>query len=182
MIWRFPESTAIRHLQHGNVIVHATEGVFGLGCRAYDQRACARVAVLKGRRTRPFIVVVSDFAQIVTAVDVAQVDFALICASWPGPETWILPAARTAPRWLCGDNCTIAVRVTGHVQFARLCAVAGPMVSTSANQPGRKPAQNLLQARNYFGATVDFYLNGALETPGRPTRIRDATSGLALRS
>ncbi|TDJ69842.1 MAG: hypothetical protein E2O35_00765, partial [Proteobacteria bacterium] len=49
IIWRFPESTAIRHLQHGNVIVHATEGVFGLGCRAYDQHACARVAALKGR-------------------------------------------------------------------------------------------------------------------------------------
>jgi L-threonylcarbamoyladenylate synthase len=177
------ERVAARRLRNGGLIAHATEGVFGLGCHAFDEDACARVALLKGRSSKkPFIVVVAEFAQIAAVADQTRVDFRAISASWPGPETWIFPATTAAPRWLISDQRTIAVRVTAHGQFNRLCMAVGPIVSTSANLPGRRPALNVLQARRYFGHTVDFYLPGMLTSPGRPSRIRDARSGSALRS
>ena len=176
------ESAAIHKLRRGRVIAQATEGVFGLGCRAFDEDACARLAALKGRgQDKRFIVVVADFAQIRAALHLQEMSLARIFASWPGPETWVFPAATAAPRWLGSEDRTIAVRVTGHPQLARLCAAVGPMVSTSANLPGRKPALNLLQVRHYFGTAIDFYLAGELITPGRVTRIRDARSGSPLR-
>jgi L-threonylcarbamoyladenylate synthase len=182
MPYRPLESAALGQLRRGRVIIHATEGVFGLGCLAGDEDACGRVAALKGRgRTQRFIVVVADFAQIEAAVELTRVAFAPIAASWPGPETWVFPAAAAAPRWLRSASRTIAVRVTAHPQFARLCAAVGPMVSTSANPSGGKPAVTLLRARHYFGTAVDCYLAGELLTPGRPSRIRDAISGLSLR-
>ncbi len=170
-------------LRSGRVIVHPTEGVFGLACRALDERACSFVSKLKQRSPKQsFIVVVADFRQIEFAVEQAQIDFSAINASWPGPETWVFPATRAAPRWLTSADRTIAVRVTGHEQFARLCTSVGPIVSTSANPKGRRPALDLLQSRRYFGYMVDFYLGGSLTVPGRPSRIRDAASGLALRA
>ena len=176
------ESAASRRLRQGQVIVHPTEGVFGLACRALDSRACGIVGALKRRSPKQaFIIVVADFRQIQSAVDLCQVDLAPISASWPGPETWVFPATQLAPSWLTGVDGTIAVRVTGHAQFARLCTEVGPLVSTSANPKGRQPALNLLQARRYFGSSVDFYLGGNLAVPGRPSRIRVATSGLSLR-
>lgn len=179
---RLREAAAIRHLRRGNLLAHATEGVFGLGCRALDADACARLARLKGRsRKKAFIVVAADFSQIAAMVDLDHVEYSVISASWPGPETWVLPFAATAPRWLGSEAHTIAVRVTAHPQFARLCRAVGPMVSTSANLPQRKPALNLLRARHYFGTRVDFYLDGRLLRPGRPSRIRDASRGLSIR-
>ncbi len=177
------ELAAGRRLRQGQIIVHPTEGVFGLACRALDVQALRRVSNLKQRSPKqPFIVVVADFQQIEYAVDLTRIDLTPISAGWPGPETWVFPASQLAPRWLTGDDCTIAVRVTGHPQFARLCSDVGPIVSTSANTKGRRPALNLLQARRYFGGSVDFYLGGKLTVPGRPSRIRVATSGLSLRS
>ncbi len=176
------ESAAIRELRRGRVIAQATEGVFGLGCRAFDQGACARLAALKGRaKNKRFIVVVADFAQISRALHPQGTALEEVLASWPGPETWVFPVAPAAPRWLRGEDRTIAVRVTAHRQLARICAAVGPIVSTSANPPGRKPALNLARVRGYFGRKVDFYLAGDLITPGRATRIRDARSGLLLR-
>jgi len=176
------EAVAIRQLRQGGVVVHATEGVFGLACRANQADACDRIAGLKGRRTsKRFIVVVAAFAQISAVLDLAGVNMERIVASWPGSETWIFPARWAAPRWLCSRDHTIAVRVTGHPQFARLCAAVGPLVSTSANLQGRRSAANLLQARHYFRNAVDCYLPGDLLAPGRPSRIRNAHSGLVLR-
>ncbi len=182
MRW-WQERLAARRLRNGGIIAHATEGVFGLGCRAFDQDACKQVAIRKGRSSKkPFIVVVAEFAQIAGAVDQTQIDFAKVSASWPGPETWIFPATKVAPRWLISDQCTIAVRVTGHRQFGRLCTAVGPMLSTSANLPGRPPALSLLEVRRFFGHAVDFYLPGELMSTGRPSRIRDARGGSTVRS
>lgn len=65
--------------------------------------------------------------------------------------------------------------------MAALCNAAGPLVSTSANPAGRKPARSMLMARVYFRTGVDLYLNGALGASARPTTIRDGRSGRLLR-
>ena len=35
----------------------------------------------------------------------------------------------------------------------------GPLVSTSANAEGERPAQSVEQARKYFGEQLDFYID-----------------------
>jgi L-threonylcarbamoyladenylate synthase len=177
------ESAARRHLRAGRVIVHPTEGVFGLACLAFDPHACRRVSVLKRRpANKRFIVVVAHFEQIAHVLDVRQSEFTQLEQKWPNPETWILPASRVAPKWLCSDSNTIAVRVTRHAQFLRLCRSTGPLLSTSANLPNRPPAVSLLQARHYFGATVDSYLSGRLTNMGKPSVIRDIQTGNIVRA
>jgi len=179
---RWLETVAIDRLKRGGVIVNATEGVYGLAARAQDESACATLSRLKSRGpAKPFIVVAADFRQVAAMVDVSEIDLEYVTATWPGPETWILPASRVTPQWLVSRQGTLAVRITAHAQLARLATAVGPLISTSANPPGRPPALNRLAARQYFGNRVACYLPGSLLRPGVPSRIRDSRSGLSLR-
>ena len=99
--------------------------------------------------------------------------------SEPG-TTWVLPAAEQVPDWLTGGRDSIAMRLTPHPVARALCeAVAGPVVSTSANRSGHVPARSAMQLRRRFGAEVDCVLAGT--AGGRPTAIRRYPDGERLR-
>lgn len=170
-------------LRGGGVIANATEAVIGLAARAHDQAAGKRIRRLKKRpMAKPFIVVVAEIEQLAKLVRLGTPCDEQIRASWPGPHTWVLPAATGAPRWLVSTTQAIAVRVTAHPQMSALCRAVGPLVSTSANPAGRRPARSMIAARRYFRARVDLYLTGALGPTSRPTSIRDGRTGALVRA
>ncbi len=179
--WRLSFAAAV--LAEGGVVAHATEAVFGLAASAFDAEACARVAHLKRRAaSQQFIVVAHSLEQISTLVVLDTPLLAQILASWPGPNTWILPATDSAPGWLTGTRQRLAVRLTAHPQAAALCDRAGPLISTSANPSGHPPARRVFEARRYFGARVDYFLPGVVGARQRPSRIRDGLSGAVVRA
>ncbi len=169
-------------LRRGGVIANATEAVIGLAAKASDRAAGQRIRVLKRRpRAKPFIVVAANVDQLARMVKFDTPLREQIFASWPGPHTWVLPVTAGAPRWLVSKTRDMAVRVTAHPQMAALCRVVGPIVSTSANPSGRRPARTTLTARGYFRASVALYLQGSLGPSSRPTSIRDGCTGELLR-
>lgn len=185
----FHLALATHTLWHGGVVAHATEAVFGLAASAFDEAACARVAALKRRPAdKRFIVITADVVDLAVLVtlDVPLGDTVL--ESWPGPHTWILPALKGAPRWLRDERNRLAVRVTAHPQAAALCRAVGPLISTSANPPGRRPARTPFEVRAAFrraapaGETVDFCLPGRTGPRSRPSTIRDGCSGELVRA
>ena len=179
--WQTRAAAAV--LARGGVVAHATEAVFGLAASAFDGRACAKVAHLKQRPShKSFIVLAADVAQLIPLICLELPLNRSILESWPGPHTWVLPACRSAPPWLPDHSGRIAIRVTAHVQAAALCGRAGPLISTSANPPGRKPALTAFMARAYFGDRIDRYLAGPTGLQDRPTTIRDGVSGRLIRS
>lgn len=170
-------------LRRGGVIANATEAVIGLAARADDKRAGKRIRHLKRRpQAKPFIVVVAHVEQLSKLVELRSPCRELILASWPGPHTWVLPAAPRSPKCLVSKTRDIAVRVTAHPQMSALCRVVGPIVSTSANPAGRRPARTMTAARGYFRARVDLYLAGAVGLSDRPSTIRDGRTGNLLRA
>lgn len=182
MAWDWQICRAAQVLRRGGIIANATEGVIGLAALASNRAAGQRIRQLKRRpRAKPFIVVVAALAQLDKLVSLDTAQRGQVLASWPGPHTWILPARAQAPRWLVSESHDIAVRMTAHPQMAALCRVAGPLVSTSANPSGRRPARTMLAARGYFRTRVDLYLHGALGGSARPTTIRDGRSGELIR-
>jgi L-threonylcarbamoyladenylate synthase len=102
--------------------------------------------------------------------------------SWPGPTTWLLPAARDCPNWLSGEHDTLAVRITAHPLVRRLCDILeGAIVSTSANTSGQRAARSVLDIRLRFGTRIDFVLPGSLGGQEQATQIRDVASGQFIR-
>jgi L-threonylcarbamoyladenylate synthase len=176
---------ALRALRAGGIVAYPTEAVYGLGCDPFNEEAVRRLLSIKGRAmSKGLILIAAHFHQLrplLWPLDEAMLAPAL--ASWPGPSTWVLPAAASVPAWISGGRDGLAVRVTAHPLAARLCALFGaPLVSTSANASGRRPARSALGARRALGAQVDYVLNGAVGGDAVPSVIRDARDGRVLRA
>ncbi len=52
----------------------------------------------------------------------------------------------------------------------------GPLISTSANLHGRPHAMNIQQAFEYFGSSIDFYVNGG-DLNNEPSSIYNIFDG-----
>jgi L-threonylcarbamoyladenylate synthase len=175
---------AVRVLRGGGIVAYPTEGVYGLGCDPLDGAAVTRLLALKGRSRRKGLILIAEaFERVRPFLGALEPDLeAAARADWPGPVTWVLPAAPATPSWLTGGRPTLAVRVTAHPLAAALCrAFGGPLVSTSANRSGARPARSPLAVRRQLGDAVDLVLHGALGGLRGPTPIRDGASGRLLR-
>ncbi|MCP5180006.1 MAG: L-threonylcarbamoyladenylate synthase [Pseudomonadales bacterium] len=163
----FHLARAVRVLRRGGVVLHATEGVWGLACDASDTTAVSRILTIKRRAATKGLILIGGlaaaFADELAGLDPTQRE--LIEASWPGPVTWILPTGRFSPL-VTGGTGSVAVRVPGHEQARCLAMAFGrPLVSTSANVAGRPAATRSWQAVRAVGTLVDYVLPGA--TGGR---------------
>ena len=176
---------AVAALRQGGVVAYPTEAVYGLGCDPSDADAVARLFALKQRpATQGVLLIAADFAQVEKFIGPAPADaIARARATWPGPQTWVLPRSAQTPLWLAGGHSGIALRVTAHALAAQLCRAFGAaIVSTSANRHGEAPARTAEQVRAAFGDTLDAILNGSAGGLERPTPIRDAISGESVRN
>jgi L-threonylcarbamoyladenylate synthase len=181
--WRLRE--AVRCFHRGGVIAYPTEAVYGLGCDPLDWLAVERILEIKRRPLdKGLILIGADFEQLRPYVKhLSEEAMNPLFNSWPGPTTWLLPAADHTPPWLRGEHETLAVRVTAHPIAAALCrACESPLVSTSANIGGHPPARSALQVRSRLGGRVDCVISGSVGDLSKPTVIRDAASGRTIRS
>jgi len=181
-LWQLRQ--AARHFWLGGLIAYPTEAVYGLGCNPLDEDAVQRLLELKKRPIdKGLILIASDFDQLRPfIIEPAQEIMAPVFCSWPGPTTWLLPAAPRVPKWLTGRYRSIAVRVTAHPLAAELCrACESPLISTSANISGHQPAKNSLTLYKQFDGQIDFILNGNVGPLKQPTPIQDAISGTLIR-
>jgi L-threonylcarbamoyladenylate synthase len=180
--WRL--RLAARLLRHSGILAYPTESVFGLGCDPLDESAVTRLLAIKGRDVSKGVILIADsFERLSPFVgDISATRLSQVQRHWPGPFTWLLPAAPWVPYWLTGSHTTLAMRVTAHPIASALCQAAGmPLVSTSANLSGRPPARTPLQAQIRCGREIDMVLHGATGGLTRPTRIQDALSGAIIR-
>ena len=181
--WKLRE--AARCFNSGGLIAYPTEAVYGLGCDPLDGDAVGRLLELKKRPVdKGLILIAADFNQLRPFLgELRREQLAPVLASWPGPATWLLPAAEYTPSWLTGNHDSLAVRVTAHPLAAALSlACRSPLVSTSANPTGRPPARTALDVRRILPKGIDLILSGAVGPEKKPTPIRDALSGAEVRS
>lgn len=180
--WKLRE--AARCFRRGGLIAYPTEAVYGLGCDPLNETAMLALLALKQRPVeKGVILIATDFEQLRPFVEpLAKPLMDRIFASWPGPNTWLLPAADGLPFWLTGVHSTLAVRVTAHPLAAALCrACDSPIVSTSANRSGQHPARSALQVRLRLGERVDCLVHAPLGGNPAPSTIRDGASGRVIR-
>ncbi|WP_260294569.1 L-threonylcarbamoyladenylate synthase [Sedimenticola hydrogenitrophicus] len=180
--WKLRE--AARCFRRGGLIAYPTEAVYGLGCDPLNESAMEALLALKQRPAeKGVILIAADFEQLRPFVKpLADPLMQPILASWPGPHTWLLPAADWLPFWLTGVHSSLAVRVTALPLAAALCrACDSPIVSTSANRSGQHPARSALQVRLRLGSRVDCLLHAPLGGSRAPSTIRDGASGRVIR-
>lgn len=176
---------AARLLRSGGVIAYPTEAVFGLGCDPHDARAVNHILRLKRRSIRHGLIVIAANSEQLSGfiAELPQQVAGRMRESWPGPQTWVVPAAKYCPAWLTGEHDTLAVRVSAHPVVRALCTEADmAIVSTSANRSGHPPAKTALACRMRFGTDIDLVVPGATGRQARPTSIKDALTGETIRA
>ncbi len=171
-------------MTQGGVVAYPTEACYGLGCDPANRRAVQRILNIKGRPAGMGFIVISDSVErvlpLLNVEDQSMLKQPL--QSWPGPFTWIFPAAPRTTNHAINANRTVAVRVTAHPIASQLCRLfGGALVSTSANRHGGAPLRSSHQVARALGAELDFVLRGPVGKQKRPTQIRDAATGATLR-
>jgi len=171
-------------LQSGGVIAYPTEYCFGLGCDPRDEKAIERLLKIKDRRSEQGVILIAaSIEQIAVYVDLDASPIASeIRDSWPGPNTWILPALAGVSTWVKGHHSTVAVRLTAHSLSQQLCtAFGGAIVSTSANRHGQPAMIDAQSVAREMGGELDMVVDELVGGASSASTIRDGMTGKRLR-
>ena len=181
-------ATAAQALADGHLAALPTETVYGLGARADDPHAIARVYATKGRPAdHPLIVHVRDAdAAWAWAAEVPDHARTLAAQFWPGPLTLVLPRSPRAGDHVTGGQDTVALRVPSHALVRQvLDALAEKtddpaigIAAPSANRFGRvspTTAQHVEQELGGLLTDDDVLLDGGASDVGVESTIVDCT-------
>lgn len=145
-------------LRRGGVVVARTDTIYGLLARADDETAVNLVYELKQRTpTKSPIVLISNPRQMYDHYDESV--YKLLDQYWPGKNSMILPSDK-GPTWITRGNQSIAYRLPDNQALLDLIEQTGPLIAPSANPESLPPANNIDEARAYFGERVDAYVDG----------------------
>ena len=152
----------------GELVAFATETVYGLGARADDDAAVAKIFAAKGRPTgHPLIVHVADAADVSAfAVHIPPVAARLMENLWPGPLTVIVPREGAVGAAAAAGLSTIGLRSPAHpvahalLVAARRLGVPG-IAAPSANRFGRVSPTRAAHVVEEFGDALPVLDGGA---------------------
>jgi L-threonylcarbamoyladenylate synthase len=172
---------AAQVLADGALIAFPTETVYGLGARADDDAAVAKIFAAKGRPVdHPLIVHVADAAAAQHfAASVSPLAARLMAGFWPGPLTVIVPRAPGQAAAAAGGQNSIALRCPSHpVALALLRAAADlgvrGVAAPSANRFGRVSPTTAAHVQTEFDDSL-WVLDGGPCSVGIESAIVDCT-------
>ena len=183
-------------LAAGELVAFATETVYGLGARADDDAAVARIYAAKGRPSgHPLIVHVADGAAAESfAEHISAAARRLMAAFWPGPLTLIVPRRAGVAAAAAGGQHSIGLRLPAHpvalalLREAAALGVAG-VAAPSANRFGRVSPTQAAHVVAEFGPELAVLDGGACDigiesaivdcTRARPALLRPGQLGRA---
>ena len=171
---------AAARLAHGELVAFPTETVYGLGARADDDAAVAKIFERKGRPTgHPLIVHVAGRAEAAHFGVVSPLAERLIETFWPGPVTVIVRRLPGAAEAAAAGQETIGLRCPAHpvahalLLAARDAGVPG-VAAPSANRFGRVSPTTAAHVIEEFGDEL-LVLDGGAARLGIESAIVDCS-------
>lgn len=168
-------------LEAGQVVVLPTDTIYGLSCRADDQKAIKRIYKLKKRDPKkPLIILVSGLPMLKKYAFVSAPQERYLQKIWrPGtrPTTVILKSRGLLPPELCSNLGSLALRLPkSNFLIKILKVIKKPLVSTSLNLSGQINITDLKDLANYFSSnkkSPDLVIDSGKCLRRRPSRLID---------
>jgi L-threonylcarbamoyladenylate synthase len=157
-------------LQPGAIGVLPTDTVYGLVACAADKAAVARLYDLKKRENKPGTLIAANLSQL-EELGLKHRYLKAVEQFWPGAVSVVIPAADPSLRYLHQGKMSLAVRIPADKDLQKLLQQTGPLLTSSANHPGKPPATNIAQAEAYFGNNLDFYEDGGDLSGRKPSTL-----------
>jgi L-threonylcarbamoyladenylate synthase len=162
----------IETLKNGGVAVLLTDTLYGLVGQALNKKTVARIYKIKDRNSKkPLIILIYSIKDLklfgIKVNDGLKKDLKKF---WPGPVSIILPCPIKKFEYLHRGTKTLAFRIPRKNSLIKILKKTGPLVAPSANPENLPPAQNITEAKKYFGKNVDFFLNGP-KSKNKPSKL-----------
>lgn len=161
----------IKVLKNDGIAIIPTDTIYGIvGC-ALNKVAVGKIYALKERTpSKPFIILISDINDLKTFnIKISTGTKKLLEKYWPGPVSVILECLDSSFEYLHRGTESLAFRLPANKDLVDLIRQTGPLVAPSANPEGLPPANNVSEAKEYFGEKIDFYVQG--KTSAKPSKI-----------
>jgi len=155
---------AAAHLLMGEVGIILTDTIYGIAARATDQNAVERLYKAKSREKKPGTIIAASVKQL-EELGISKDDLQKVAYLWPNPISVVLTVK---PGYLDQGIGSLAVRVVADSSVQATLEQTGPLVTSSANQPGQPESRTIQEAVAYFGDIVDFYADSGPIAPTRP--------------
>jgi L-threonylcarbamoyladenylate synthase len=149
---------ALETLKKGGVILYPTDTIWGIGCDATNVEAVQRIYRIKKREdSKSMLVLMENPALLDRYVDdVPEVAWDLVEISTT-PLTIIYPYAKNLAKNLIAEDGSIGIRFTKEEFTSKLLQkFRRPLVSTSANISGEKPAAFFEEISEEIKKQVDY--------------------------
>lgn len=167
-IWDNEELVCL--LKEGGVAVMPTDTIYGVVGRAESKPTVARIYKIRNRDLKkPCIILIGDISELEKfsiilsgeqknkLIELWSLDFS---RDRPDPTSVVLDCSDESLAYLHRGTQTLAFRLPFPQSLRNLLLKTGPLIATSANLEGLPPAQNISEAKKYFGNLVDSYIDG----------------------
>ena len=158
-------------LKEGTVGVLATDTIYGLCGSALNKKTVGKIYKLKKRNPKkPLIILISSLSDLKK--------FGVKLKKWQRKylknKVSVVLACKDK-KFFClhRGTKTIAFRFPAQKEILKILEISGPLVAPSANLEGKKPAETVSEAREYFRNKVFYYDIGRLV--GKPSSLVDIT-------
>lgn len=152
----------VETLKKGGIVLFPTETVYGIACISGSDEALTALQQAKGRpQDKPFTLMCASLAQAVEYAEVNLGISASMKAFMPGEVTYLLKAREGVSSTIDFHSGVIGVRVPNSPEVLSLIeAVGQPLLVSSANRSGEKPALSFEEAKSAFGGSVAVIVEG----------------------
>lgn len=157
----------VRLLNDGAVGVLPTDTIYGVVCAAHNKEAVARLYKLKSREHKPGTIIAANTDQLI-ALGVTRRYLSAVQQFWPNPISIEIPHDIAYLHQGTGRQ---AFRVVKDRAVEALLEETGPLLTSSANQPGEPPATTIAEAQACFDNQIDFYVDGGDLSDRLPSTI-----------
>jgi L-threonylcarbamoyladenylate synthase len=169
----------VKILKSGGLVAFPTETVFGIGAALDQPEAIKQIFKLKKRpKNKPLQILIADMAQAKKLGKFNKKALELAEREWPGPLTLVIFKTRKVPKLVSGGSKKVGLRMPDHKTVLELIEKCGPIVATSANRAGEKPALTAEEVKKQL-PEIDYILAGRTRT-GRASKVIDATKGFKI--
>ena len=179
------EVKASHWLKQGNILIHPTEGVWGIGCDAFNRKAVKRIYEIKKRALNKSLIIVCNNIDIMQdyLIPYDPNDVEEILKNTKDPVTILYPYSKEKlPEHLQNDTGKLAIRVSAHYPLKSLLEeFNNSIVSTSANISSQETLQDIEAIKETFPHKDVALFNKELGSLNKSTPIIDLISKEVLR-
>lgn len=178
MFQKTTDKNLAKIIKNGGIGVIPTDTLYGLVGSAFSKKAVEKIYKVKKRNPKkPLIIIIGAITDLkLFEIRPSKEESAILKNIWPGKISVILPCNLKKFTYLHRKTKSLAFRLPKKQNLLDLIKKTGPIVAPSANPKNFPPAENIAEAKKYFGDTVDFYASEG-KIKSKPSTLIEIKNG-----